>query len=227
MIPALPPTGARPPAAAPLVKICGLTSVADALLAREAGAHLLGGVTVPESPRATPADVAGEIARATGLPLALVTAETDADRLRQDAEASGAAILQLHGDQSPDLARELAADGRWEIWRALRVRGDESIPERFEPWRGAVQGLLLDAWHPDLRGGSGVAFDWEAAARTLGRLDPSIRLIAAGGLTPETVEEAVAVLRPHVVDVSSGVEASPGRKDPDKVRAFVARAIGT
>ena len=104
------------------------------------------------------------------------------------------------------------------------MRDPHSLPAQVEPWLDRVDGVLVDGWHGDLLGGSGVAFDWAAAADWFQELPSGILRIAAGGLRPENVGEAIRTLQPHVVDVSSGVESEPGLKNPETVRSFVAKA---
>jgi phosphoribosylanthranilate isomerase len=111
--------------------------------------------------------------------------------------------------------------GDWKIWKALRVRDPGGLAEAVAPWLGLVDGLLLDGWHPDLPGGAGVRFDWNRAAAFRSNLPGGLLFVAAGGLTPENVTEVLPLLRPDVVDVSSGVETAPGIKDPRAVRAFI------
>ena len=208
----------------PLVKICGLTRPEDARAAVDAGADYLGVVTVPDTPRArTPRD-ARDVRGDLDVELALVCADRPAERMAEDAREAGAGVLQLHGDEEPDDVRRLRELGGWTIWKAVRVRGPEDVERAVERYGALVDALHLDAWHPRRIGGTGVAFSWEAVRGLRERLPPGVGLVAAGGLTPDNVAEAVDVLRPDVVDVSSGVEREPGVKDHGLVRAFVRAA---
>lgn len=208
----------------PGIKICGLTRPEDARVAAEAGAAYLGVVVVPDTPRAVrPAD-ARRIRGDLEAKLALVSADAPTARLARDAREAGAEVLQLHGSESPDDVRSLREAGEWTIWKSVRVRGADDVEEAIDAFADLVDALHLDGWHPERLGGTGRRFPWAAAGGLRDRLPGTTRLVAAGGLTPENVGEAVRSLRPDVVDVSSGVEVEPGVKDPERVRAFV-RAV--
>lgn len=197
------------------VKICGITSLEDALVAVDAGADALGFVFYDNSPRNIDPDAAARIIAAippfvqvVGL---FVNADLDlvnttADRCRLD-------IVQLHGDESPSYCQAV----RRRVMKAFRVRGMESLVAMAE-YR--VSAYLLDAYSPNAYGGTGARFDWDCAvaAKSQGRI------VLAGGLDPDNVASAVATVAPYGVDVSSGVELSPGRKDPEKVRRFIKEA---
>jgi phosphoribosylanthranilate isomerase len=137
------------------------------------------------------------------------------EKINRTADFCGLDLVQLHGDEAPRDAEEVSR----RVIRALRVK-DEASLACHEAWQ--VSALLLDAWVAGAYGGTGETFNWNLAAAVARRRS----VILAGGLTPENVAEAVRSVRPHAVDVSSGVEAAPGRKDPEKVRAFVRRAKG-
>lgn len=194
------------------VKICGITRIEDALAAVAAGADALGFVFYAQSPRAVePEQAAGIIRRlppfVTTVGLFVNEART---RIEEVTRYCGLDMVQLHGDESPE---ECRIPGR-RVVKALRVRDAESLKAAG---RYDVAGLLLDAWSGEVYGGSGQTFDW-----TLLRNFASRRpVILAGGLTPDNVGEAIRSVRPFAVDVSSGVEAAPGRKDPRKIRAFI------
>lgn len=206
------------------VKICGLTRDEDARAAAAAGADYVGTVLVPGTPRAVRPERAAELREACGLPLVLVVADEDPSALARAAEVAGASVLQLHGQETPQQVRDLRGAGDWEIWKVVRMGGEGNLVDAVEAFGDLVDGIVLDTWHPDLLGGSGVTFDWGTAESVRRALPPRVSLIAAGGLRPENLEEAVGALSPDVVDVSSGVEASPGIKDPSKIRAFVREA---
>jgi phosphoribosylanthranilate isomerase len=136
--------------------------------------------------------------------------------LARAVEQAGLDLVQLHGDESPEALAGLPR----RAWKALRMGPDFSLDAALR-YEGRAAGLLLDSHSGGRPGGSGVAFDW----RRVPPLRERVRfLILAGGLSPENVEEAVALTQPDGVDVSSGVESAPGRKDPAKLRAFVAAA---
>jgi phosphoribosylanthranilate isomerase len=135
------------------------------------------------------------------------------DILALTAERAGLDLLQLHGEEPPEAFAGLSR----RALKALRV-GDDFSPEMALAYEGRAAGLLLDTRRAGEPGGTGRPFDWSRAAGLGQRVG---FLMLAGGLTPENVGKAIAVVRPHAVDVSSGVESSPGRKDPARVRAFL------
>jgi phosphoribosylanthranilate isomerase len=197
------------------VKICGITTIEDALMATQAGADALGFVFYEKSPRhLDPQRAAAIIAgippfvQVVGLfvnaPLEFVNAT--ADRCRLD-------IVQLHGEESPSYCTAVTR----RVLKAFRVRGMESLAAMAD-YR--VSGYLLDAYSPDSYGGTGERFDWDCAIAAKGR-GP---IILAGGLDQDNVASAVAKVAPYAVDVSSGVESAPGRKDPEKVINFIRNA---
>ncbi len=198
------------------VKICGITSADDARLAVDAGADALGFVFWPKSPRAVDAVQARAIG--DGIPASIVRVgvfvDAGADEMARVADAAGLDLLQLHGDEAPSATASLCRPA----WKALRV-GPDFTARDARRWSQHVAGLLLDARSASAPGGTGESFDWSLArrARECARF-----LMLAGGLTAENVERAIAVAEPDGVDVSSGVESRPGRKDPARVRAFVA-----
>jgi len=207
------------------VKICGLTRPEDAVLAEACGASYVGAVLVAESRRAVAPDRAREIASSVGLPLAIVLGDLDSSAAAAAAETAGAKVIQVHGEASLESIADLRSRGGWELWKAVRVRSRADVMAALGHFGGAVDLLLLDGWHPTSLGGSGTMFPWDEA-RDLGPETPSgLRIGAAGGLSPENVADVVRRLTPDLVDVSSGVEASPGIKDPEKVRDFVQRAL--
>lgn len=205
------------------VKVCGLMRHEDAAVAAQAGARWLGVILAPGYRRSVTADDARVILRSFQARRVGVFVDADELILRSVAEAAEVDVLQLHGDEPPELAARMRAAG-WEVWKAVRARDADDFSAAVARYAGSVDALLVDGYSPDSRGGAGVRFDWEAVAARRGELPDEMRLIAAGGLRPENVADAVRILRPHAVDVSSGVEAAPGRKDPQAVREFV-RAV--
>jgi len=203
------------------VKICGLTRRVDAMDAVEAGADFLGVVLVPDTPRARTPKEARALLADTGVPSVIVVADLGPSEIREAAEMVGASIIQLHGEESPEVVMELHEAGPWKVWKALRVRGQADLMEGLARFGEVADGLLLDAWHPGRRGGTGVRFSWEEVAEVRTAVPPRLLLVAAGGLAPDNVREAVITLRPQVVDVSSGVEERPGIKDRIRVEAFI------
>lgn len=208
------------------VKICGLTRPEDAVAAAAAGAAYLGAVLVPSSPRAVDADSARRLGEARPGGLVLVSADAEPGGLASRARRAKAAVLQLHGEESPGDVRRLGEEGGWRIWKAVRVRSADDVKAALDRFGPVADALLLDGWHPAELGGAGASFAWEEVEEVRRSFPTSLKLVVAGGLTPENVGRAVELLRPDVVDVSSGVERRPGVKDANRVRAFVAAARG-
>jgi phosphoribosylanthranilate isomerase len=204
----------------PAVKVCGLTRAQDAQAAVAAGAAYLGVILAPGSPRTlTPGEAARVLGEAGATRVGVFVNATAAE-LRQAAREARLQVLQLHGDEPPELAGKLRAEG-YRVWKALRPRGGAGLGELAAPFAGRVDALLLDGWSAHARGGTGTAFPWEEVAARLGEL-PEAELVVAGGLDPANVARAARLLRPAVLDVSSGVESAPGVKDPAALAAFCA-----
>lgn len=194
------------------IKICGVTSVADALACVEAGADALGLNFWPGSKRRCGLDVARAIASAVGERARLVGVFVDAERaeIERVREATGLRWVQLHGSEPAALVEALLPHA----FKALHVC-DEATLEAALGYVG--EELLVDASLPGIPGGTGRRCDWRLAAR----LASARRVWLAGGLDPSNVAEAIAVVRPFGVDVASGVERAPGIKDHERVRAFI------
>jgi len=199
------------------VKICGVTTVADAVMCVDAGADAIGLNFVPSSPRCLSLAVAQAIIAVLPSHVVSVGVFVDADyaTLVQVKEQLGLACLQLHGDEPPELLERLLPHA----YKALRVRG-ASVAQEASAYAGDY--LLLDAYVPGVHGGSGARFDWSLATE----LATTRKLTLAGGLTPDNVAAAVATVKPFCVDVASGVERGAGRKDRALVEAFVRAAKG-
>lgn len=197
------------------VKICGITQVSDALYAAECGADALGFIFA-ESPRRVSADSARDIIRR--LPPFITTVGVFVGQhpgLPELVNYCGLGAVQLHSGYSQQYVEGLR---NHRLILGVKVRGEESL--RDIPGVELASAVLLDAWHPDVQGGSGLAFDWSVLQGGLPFEKP---FILAGGLNPENISEAIEKTRPYAVDVSSGVETSPGIKDPEKVRLFIER----
>jgi phosphoribosylanthranilate isomerase len=200
------------------IKICGITNLDDALAAADAGADALGFMFYEGSPRRVPLQTAARISRALPPFLARVGVFVDAPEplVHQAIAECGLDALQFHGAEPPEFCRRFNRA----CIKAFRVRDHDSLallpPYDTSAW-------LLDSCVPGQSGGTGVKFNWDLArdAKRLGR-----PIILAGGLTPENIAEAIAYVRPFGVDVSSGVESAPGKKDPAKLRAFLQAARG-
>lgn len=200
------------------VKICGITNVADGLAAAEAGADALGFVFCEESPRRVSLSTAAEIVNRLPPFIVRVGVFVNApeELVIRAIGACGLNLLQFHGQESPEYCLQFGVMSM----KAFRIRGAESL-DALEKY--ATEAWLLDAYTPGRLGGTGERFDWDLAVQARARGRP---IFLAGGLTPENVAEAVLHVRPYGVDVSSGVEANPGKKDHGRVRAFIAAAKG-
>ena len=197
------------------VKICGITRIEDARLAVELGAAALGFNFYPPSPRyiapATAQEIIGQLPPFV-MPVGVFADEGDSEHVAGVARQAGVPCLQLVGAKFPPSDGPLA--GFITIW-AIAVGPDF----RLESLRGLrANAVLLDAYDPLLRGGTGTSFDWTLARRA----KEYAPIILAGGLTPENVGRAVREVQPFAVDVASGVESAPGIKDHGKLRAFFA-----
>lgn len=206
-------------------KICGITTPEDALGCVEAGAAALGFNFYPPSPRSIPAEAdLGWIGKLKAdypdIAFVAVVVNPGEALLGRLGSAGCFDAIQFHGDETAEFcARE---GGRFARWiRALRVRSEEDLTKVST---FATRYLLLDAAVPGTYGGSGHSIDWDLAAGFVAS-HPERRVILAGGLLPENVAGAVAKVRPHAVDVASGVESVPGIKDPAKVKDFIAGAM--
>jgi phosphoribosylanthranilate isomerase len=197
------------------VKICGITNVADALQAVEAGADALGFIFVPRTPRYVEPVVAAAIIRMLPpfvLPVGVFWDHAP-EEVRAIHEACGFGALQFHGNEPP----EYVAQFRQRVIKAVKVKDEASLRVLAEY---KVSAFLLDSPARWSEGEPRPAFSWELA-RTVAQ---GHRVILSGGLTPETVAAALRLVKPYGVDVNSGVEATPGRKDPERVRAFIEEA---
>lgn len=203
------------------VKICGLMRVEDAVVAAHAGADYLGAILSDGFGRSIPALRALDYGAETGLPVVGVTVDETFEDLVRIGEEAELSVLQLHGSEEPHTVQAIRAAGPWRVWKALRVRSADEVLNALDRYGPVTDGLLLDGWHPEHRGGSGVRFPWDLIEPLRDRFPDDLTFIAAGGLTPENVGDAVLRLRPNVVDVSSGVEIAFGVKEPGRVRSFV------
>ncbi len=206
------------------VKICGIAHVEDLAVVCEAGADYAGFVFAESPRRVEPEHVAAwretleaRAHTAASRPLfAGVFVNASIAELTRAARTASLDILQLHGDETPAFCAEAGRIAP--VVKTLRLSGPGSLGA-LDDYAGC-HALLIEPYHPDKRGGAGVALDLELARNAV----RDRRVFLAGGLTPETVGEAVRVVRPTAVDVSSGVESAPGRKDRDRVMRFVEAA---
>jgi phosphoribosylanthranilate isomerase len=209
----------------PQVKICGLCRPEDAIVAVEAGADLAGVVLDAGTHRSQTVESAAAIL--DGVPAARrvgVMVDASGAAVRRAVERLGLAVIQLHGAEPLAFVRALREDCGVSIWKAVRPRTLVEAEAAVEAWAGSVDALLLDGWSDVAAGGTGTRFDWSVGARVRAILPAPARLVAAGGLTPDNVASLVEAVRPDIVDVSSGVEAVPGRKDRALMERFIAAA---
>ena len=196
------------------VKICGITNVGDALAAAEAGADMIGLMFYEGSPRHITIATAAEISRALS-PFVLkvgVFVNPEEALVTRAIAGCNLSLLQFHGDETSEFCTQFGLMSM----KAVRVRDAESLKqlENFQ-----TEAFLLDAYSKSGLGGTGEKFNWDLAVEAQRFGKP---IFLAGGLTPENVADAVKQVRPFAVDVSSGVESAPGKKDAAKVRAFIA-----
>lgn len=195
------------------VKICGITNLNDAQTAVTAGADALGFVFYAASPRHILPEQAADIIR--NLPPFVQTVglfvNEESATVNSIADQCGIDVIQLHGEETPEYCHLI---GR-RIIKAFRVK-NSAILESLPQYR--VSGHLLDTWSPLAHGGTGESFNWEIAAEASRR---GYKIILAGGLSSGNVAESIQQAHPFAVDVSSGVESSPGVKDTDKIRSFI------
>ncbi len=199
------------------MKICGVTTVHDAELCVDAGADAVGFNFYARSPRCVDIDTARQLVAAlAGRALAVgVFVDASFEQISEIKERTRIACVQLHGDEPPELLARLLPHA----YKAIRVRDASSLGQAR---RFGGDHVLLDAYVPGMAGGTGARFDWALAAE----LAQERKVTLAGGLEPGNVTAAVARVQPFCVDVASGVESSPGRKDPGKVRDFIRAAKG-
>ncbi len=198
------------------VKICGLTSLEDALAAAELGADAVGFVFAPSPRRVSPRQVADIVSELPPFVCKVgVFVDTTIEEITATMDSCGLDMAQLHGNETPDLCKALLP----RVIKSFPVK-DESILSLLPRYQ--ARAYLLDSYHDALKGGTGHSFDWEIAqqATRYGRI------ILSGGLTPENVRQAISRVHPYAVDVSSGVESGPGIKDRARLRAFIQAARG-
>jgi phosphoribosylanthranilate isomerase len=207
------------------VKFCGMTRPVDAALAAEIGATYVGVVFADGPRRVTPAqarlilDSAGKVRRAG------VFGTNSPDEIARVSEEARLDVVQLHADPTTEDVRAVRKRFNGEVWAAIRISGSH-IPRDAELLFDAADGVVLDARSEKGLGGTGQALPWNDLALDLARDRGSSAVILAGGLKPDNVASAIRTLAPDVVDVSSGIEISPGVKDPWLMREFYAAASG-
>jgi len=197
------------------IKICGITNLEDARTSAQLGANMLGFNFYPGSPRYIEPKSARRIIEAIppGVCPVGVFVDASAEEIRNTADATGVQCVQLHGQTSPDICRELASE-----FRVIRAFSTDFQFRPEEVTRFTDCDVLVDAHHPNLRGGTGLTCDWQGArrARSFTRF-----LILSGGLTERNVGHAITTVAPHAVDVCSGVESAPGAKNHRALKNFL------
>ena len=210
------------------VKICGITNLEDALTAVDAGADALGFVFYEKSPRKIDVETAREIV--AQLPESVekvgVFVDEAADKVEDIVDEAALTAVQFHGDEHENSSKYIVNQKVLLSIPASTVRF--SPDDKGSAW-GAfmrlpsdLRAIVLDSGTREVRGGTGKTFDWIEAKAFISLMQKQHKIVIAGGLNPTNVSEAMSILHPWGVDVASGVEATPGKKDPDKVRAFVA-----
>jgi len=201
------------------VKVCGMTNLADAEHAADHGAWAIGLIHHPESPRYVRPEVAEEIGAALKrrCEIAGVFVNSKLDQVIDAAERENLTLLQFHGEEGPSFCNEAARRTGAKVIRAFRVTSAADV-RAAEAFRTDFH--LFDAYWHGIHGGTGQSFDWDLVASRRSK----VPMVLAGGLTSANVSGAVEKVRPYAVDVVSGVEAEPGRKDHRKVEEFLAAA---
>jgi len=197
------------------VKVCGITNLEDARLAAELGAWAVGLIFHAPSPRACAlpdAELIGSELKYEAPEVTGVFVNRPLEEVAAIADACALSILQLHGDEGPAYCDEAARKTGCTIMKAVQVH-DGSAVKGLKAFH--VDYHMLDTYHPQVRGGTGEAFDWRLVPKRWKR-----PIVLSGGLTPDNVADAIAATRPFAVDSASGTEAEPGRKDPERLEAF-------
>jgi len=207
------------------VKICGMTNLEDALGAVDAGADAVGFVFYEKSPRCVSVETVREIV--TKLPVSVekvgVFVNEKEDTICDFADRAGLTGIQMHGDNEDPHVADLVVKRMPRISVMAAISMHHRAPQGWAmTWHpDSVRAVLVDSGNSSKPGGTGAAFDWIAAAPVVDEIKRLFTVVAAGGLTPQNVGKAIRILKPWGVDVVSGVEASLGKKDAEKVRAFV------
>jgi len=199
------------------VKICGITTLEDALFAVERGTDYVGLILYPKSPRFVPKERRREILESLKDVKKVAVMVNPSEEEALEALEEGFDLIQLHGEERPERADRVGFE---RVIKAFRVR--EKTPEIDEVWKRAHT-ILLDTYSEKAYGGTGKSFNWDIAKEIV---EKGFRIILSGGLKPENVKEAVLKVRPFGVDVSSGVEVKPGVKNKIRIERFIKEAKG-
>ena len=202
------------------IKICGITKLDQAQAIAQMGVNALGFICVPSSPRYISASAIAHITASLNLDLVGVFLNASAHEINQTVTQGGLNAVQLHGDESPEFCHQLRSQlDQIKLIKALRVRNQADLAQA-QLFSNLVDVILLDAYDPQMAGGTGKTLDWQM----LRDFQPNCDWWLAGGLSPDNVSEAIALVNPNGIDVSSGVERSAGDKDLIKVQNFLAIA---
>ena len=204
------------------IKVCGVNTPEQVDRIAEAGVDLIGFVLVEESPRAVDSETTRDLAEraaGNGIESVGIFADDPWEEVESLSFDIGLDVVQLHGREAPLYVKKLVDKGLT-VWKAIRVGPDFKAAKVRQFWQAGAEAVVLDAWHPDKKGGTGETTDWEIAAK-LAEEGPSV---LAGGLNGGNVASAIGQVRPWGVDASSALEVEPGLKDIAKVSSFVAAA---
>lgn len=199
-------------------KICGIARVEDVQAVADAGCDAIGFVFYPPSPRSVTQAQAEMLVKAVPAYIQVVGlfVNSTADYIQNILKTVPLDILQFHGDESPEQCQAIAQQVGRRWYKAIQVKPDLDVATEIQRYQTAgASAVLLDAWHPDLKGGTGHSFDWS----TFPQLD--IPLILAGGLNPDNIEQAIHTTQAYAVDVSGGVESAKGIKDQQLIERFM------
>lgn len=200
------------------VKICGITRVQDIQAAVKAGVDAIGLVFYAPSPRAVNIEQAKQLAAHIPPYVSIVGLFVNAssEEIAQVLHEVPVDVLQLHGDENPEQCQHIAQQCQRRWYKALQVKAGMNVATEIEQYQQAgASAVLLDAWHPELKGGTGLQFDWTSFPQT------DFPLILAGGLRPENIQQAISLTQPYAVDVSGGVESAKGIKDQQLIQQFM------
>ncbi len=211
-----------------LAKVCGVMTPADARVVAAAGADFMGVILSAGFGRSVEPVRAGKIYAVSGARRVGVFVDAAPGEVAEWAGGLGLDVVQLHGSEPPRAVAEIAAAGPWRVWKTIHARPELPMARAAARYAEVADGILADAWDPSAPGGTGRNFAWAGAGSDVRGAIGSATFIAAGGMTPENAAAAIGVLSPDVLDVSSGVEAPSGAKDPARTTAFVeaVRAAG-
>lgn len=199
-------------------KICGITRSQDILSVVQAGADAIGFVFFPPSPRYVSPEQAQQLIEDIPPYVQVVGlfVNASADQIQATLDQVALDVIQLHGDETPEQCQHIAQACKRRWYKAIQVRPDLDVVGEIQRYQAAgASAILLDAWHPELKGGTGHQFDWSKFPKM------NIPLILAGGLTPENIAEAIETTHAYAVDVSGGVESAKGIKDQQLIERFM------